>query len=124
MRTRSDETGPLSPQVLYVLLAVMDRDRHGYGIMKEVEARTDGKVTLLPNSLYATLKRMLDEGLVEKAPSEENTEGGRPRQNYKITSRGREIAEREVERLSALLKMAREKRFTPAVSVARPSGES
>ena len=124
MRSRSDETGPLSPQVLYVLLAVMDRDRHGYGIMKEVEARTDGKVTLLPNSLYATLKRMLDEGLVEKAPSEENTEGGRPRQNYRITSRGCEIAEREVERLSALLDMAREKHFPPGVPLAHPSGES
>ena len=66
MRRRVDESGPVSPPVLYVLLALGDQPRHGYGILQEVAARTDGQVTLLPTSLYATLKRMLGEGFIEE----------------------------------------------------------
>ena len=63
---RVDDQLPLSPPVFYVLLAVADQQRHGYAIMQEVERRTDGKIRLLPGSLYSTIKRMLSSSLIEE----------------------------------------------------------
>lgn len=110
MRTRSDKSGPPSGAVLSILFALGDRELHGYGIMKEVEERTAGRVSLLPSSLYATLKRMMLEGWIEEVPAESVEAPGRPRRSYKITSRGRALAAHEADRLGALLEMARANR--------------
>lgn len=108
MRTRDDGSGPPSRAVLSILFALGDRELHGYGIMKEVEDRTEGRVSLLPSSLYATIKRMLLEGWIEEV-GDADAEGGpgRPRRLYRITERGRSLAAREAENMGALLDLAR-----------------
>ena len=112
---RTDDQLPLSPPVFYILLAVADQERHGYAIMQEVERRTDGKVRLLPGSLYSTIKRMLSASLVEEC------EGSLPaaadderRRYYRITKLGREVAAAEADRMATLIQLARDKRLHPA----------
>lgn len=115
---RDDDELPLSPPVLYVLLAVADEVRHGYAIMQEVEERTGGKVQLLPGSLYATLKRMLRAGLIRERPSPVADDDPR-RKYYGITESGRELAAAEIDRLSTLVDVAVDKEL-----VARPPVEA
>lgn len=105
---RDDDDLPLSPPVLYVLLALADEARHGYAIMQEVEERTAGRVRLLPGSLYATIKRMLHAGLVREHPSPADDPDPR-RKYYAITEAGRELAAAEIERLSTLVEVAVDK---------------
>ena len=108
MRTRADRSGSPSVAVLSILFALGDQALHGYGIMKEVDERTAGRVSLLPSSLYATIKRMLLEGWIEEVPDAASDAGpGRPRRLYRVTDHGRELATRETERMAALLDMAR-----------------
>ena len=85
--------------------------------MKEVEERTAGRVSLLPSSLYATIKRMLLEGWVEEVPDVvSQATPGRPRRLYRMTDQGRALAAREAERMTALLDMARANRLAPRES--------
>ncbi len=58
---------PLTPAVFHILLALADRERHGYGIMQEIAARTDGTMRMGPGTLYGSIKRMLADGLIEAA---------------------------------------------------------
>lgn len=103
---------PLTPAVFHILLALADAERHGYGIIKEVEARTDGRVRLGPGTLYGSIKRMLEEGLIEES-------GERPdpsldderRRYYRLTEFGRRVAAAEAERLSGLVAVARAKQL-------------
>ena len=112
MIVRVSNPEPLSPQVFSILLALGDRSRHGYGIMKEVEARTGGQVTLLPGSLYSAIRRILESGWIEEVPAEE---GDDPRRRYyALTEAGRGAAQKEVRRLSTLLRVAEEKKLAPA----------
>lgn len=122
MRRRADDSGPVSPPVLYVLLALGDQPRHGYGILQEVDARTGGKVTLLPTSLYATLKRMADEDLIEEVPASDEEGSGSRKRTYRITERGRALASRELDRMAALLAMGRDKDLTPTAGPAGAAG--
>ena len=98
----------LSPPVLYVLLALADEELHGYGIMQEVARSTEGRVRLLPGSLYSTIKRMLGDGLIEGCPGPEESEGPE-RRYYRITDAGRAAAAAELERMSALIDFGRRK---------------
>ncbi|HEX2091339.1 MAG TPA: PadR family transcriptional regulator [Longimicrobiaceae bacterium] len=103
---------PLTPATFHILLSLVDEERHGYGIMREVEERTGGELRLGPGTLYGSLKRMLGEGLVEEA-------GERPdpgmdderRRYYRITSLGRTVASAEARRLASLVRLARSKRL-------------
>ena len=115
IRRRDDEL-PLSPPVLYVLLAVADHQLHGYAIMQEVERKTDGKIRLLPGSLYSTIKRMLSAELITECAA-----GGEPdedprRRYYLITDYGRRIAAAELDRMATLIDLAADKDL-----VARPA---
>jgi len=99
---------PLSPPVFHVLLALGDEALHGYGIMQRFGALTGGEEHLLPGTLYATLSRMLESGLIEEAPSPEGERsGGAPRRHYRATSLGREAARAEGERMRRLVEVAR-----------------
>src|SRR5215207_5969849 len=103
---------PLTPAVLHILLALADEERHGYGIMKEVEGRTGGEVRLGPGTLYGSIKRMLADGLIEESD-------GRPdpglddqrRRYYRITDFGRRVAGAEAERLQNLVNTARARKL-------------
>ena len=100
----------LTPAVFHILLSLADGEKHGYGIMQEVAERTDGAMVMGPGTLYGTLKRMLEAGLVEE--SGERRDPGlddERRRYYRLTGRGRRAATAEAERLEALVRAARAK---------------
>lgn len=118
IRLKRQENPPLSPPVFYILLALADRERHGYAIMQEVERRTQDKVRLLPGSLYSTIKRMLKAELIEECDGhavDPQNEDER-RRYYRITEAGRAAAVEEVDRMSTLLRLASEKQLARNVA--------
>ena len=99
---------PLSLAVFHILIALADRDRHGYSIMQDVSARTGGKVQLSAGTLYSSIRRMLEQGLIEElrdSPDPSSTD--ERRRYYRVTRFGKRVAAAEAERLSALLQQAR-----------------
>jgi DNA-binding PadR family transcriptional regulator len=101
---------PLTPAVFHILLAMCDGEKHGYGIMQEVSANTGGKVVLGPGTLYGTINRMLEAGLVEEAGERHDPAVNEERRRYyRITTKGRRAATAEAERLQELLRVARSK---------------
>ncbi|HEV3468093.1 MAG TPA: PadR family transcriptional regulator [Pyrinomonadaceae bacterium] len=103
---------PLTPSVFHILLALADAERHGYGIIKEVEARTDGRVRLGPGTLYGSIKRMLDERLIEESDARPDPAlDDERRRYYRLTDFGRRVAAAEAERLSGLVAVARAKQL-------------
>jgi len=100
---------PLTPAVFHILLALVDADRHGYGIAKEVSARTDDTVRLGPGTLYGTLTRLADAGLVEERPGRGRASVDDRRRYYRITALGRDVARAEAQRLASLVAVARAK---------------
>src|SRR5882724_12026893 len=99
---------PLPTAVLHILIALADRDRHGYSIMQDVTARTEGKVQLSAGTLYSSIRRMLEQGLIEElAASADPSSADERRRYYRLTRFGRRAAAAEVERLNALLQQAR-----------------
>src|ERR687886_2787471 len=103
---------PLTPAVLNILLALADGERHGYGIMREVEERTGGEVRLGPGTLYGSIKRMLADGLIEESDERPDPElDDQRRRYYDITDFGRRVAGAEVGRLAGLVRTAQRKRL-------------
>ena len=103
---------PLTPAVLNILLALADGERHGYGIMQEVEARTEGETRLGPGTLYGSIKRMLADGLIEE--SDERPDPGmddQRRRYYRITGFGQKVAGAEATRLAGLVNTAAAKKL-------------
>ena len=102
---------PLTHLTYQVLLALADADRHGYGIIKEVQARTDGSMELETGTLYAALKRLKDDGFIEAAPASSRPPGeDRRRHTYRLTPLGRQVLTAESERMARVLRVAAEKR--------------
>ena len=103
-----DSLLPLPTAVFHILIALADRDRHGYSIMQDVATRTDGKVQLSAGTLYSSVRRMLEQGLIEElAESPDPTSTDERRRYYRLTRFGRRVAAAEVDRLNALLQQAR-----------------
>lgn len=104
---------PLNPSEFQILLALADGERHGYGIMQEVLARSGGKVRLGPGTLYGAIKRMLAAGLIEESAKRPiaNSDDVRRRCYYRLTRFGRTVATEEAERLAALVRVAEAKRL-------------
>ncbi len=99
----------IKQSIYHILLALGDAEMHGYGIMQTLSEKTGGRETILPGTLYASLVRMVDEGLVEEQdPPDDDYSGGPKRRYYKRTELGREVARAESERLRVLLNMAAE----------------
>jgi DNA-binding PadR family transcriptional regulator len=102
---------PLTPIVFQVLLTLSDGDRHGYGIIREVDQRTDGLIVLRTGTLYTVLKRLLELDLVEEsdrrpAPDEDDER----RRYYRVTPFGKAVTEAEARRLEGVVALARDKR--------------
>lgn len=104
---------PLSEAVLQILLALVDGPRHGYGIMQEVEQRTEGRVEMGPGTLYGAVKRLRERGLIDEAQDAADAGDDGRRRYYGLTPLGREVARLEVERLARLVETARRKRLVP-----------
>lgn len=99
---------PLPTAVFHILIALADRDRHGYSIMQDVSARSDGKVQLSAGTLYSSVRRMLEQGLIEElAESPDPSSSDERRRYYRVTRFGRRVAAAEVARLDALVRQAR-----------------
>ena len=99
---------PLPPAAFHILLSLADEDRHGYAIIQDVAARTDGEVTLGPATLYRTIQRMLDQDLIVETSERPAPElDDERRRYYRITPFGREVALAEADRLASLVRMAR-----------------
>jgi DNA-binding PadR family transcriptional regulator len=104
---------PLTPQAFQILLSLVDGgDLHGYAILQDIAARTDGEVRLTASTLYAAIKRMLDAGMIGEVEAPDAS-GGAPRRCYRITRSGRAQAQAEAERLARAVAMARDKRLLP-----------
>jgi DNA-binding PadR family transcriptional regulator len=109
-----DDHLPLQPAVFHILMALAEDDRHGYAIIQNVADRTGGTVRLSAGTLYRSIQRMLDEGLIveidDRPDPEEDDER---RRYYRITPLGRKMARAEAQRLIDLVKMARASGFVP-----------
>ena len=104
---------PLTPAVLNILLALADKERHGYGIMQEVEARTGGETRLGPGTLYGSIKRMLADGLIAESDERPDPEmDDQRRRYYRITDFGRKVAGAEAARLAGLVSTAQAKKIS------------
>jgi DNA-binding PadR family transcriptional regulator len=97
---------PMAPAVFQILIALADQPLHGYGIMLDIAERSDGKVKLSPGTLYGSIKRMLEDGLIEEVAGRRTADDER-RRYYRLTHDGREAARQEMARMSALLNHAR-----------------
>lgn len=102
--------GPLSPAVFHILLALASGERHGYGIMREVEADTGGALRLGPGTLYGCLKRMLDAGYVEECDERPDPDlDDERRRYYRATDLGLRAVRAEAARLSLAVAAATSK---------------
>ena len=109
-----DELLPLPAATFHILLAVAGEDRHGYAIIQDVAMRTGGELKLSAGTLYRSIQRMLEQGLIvetrERPAPEEDDER---RRYYRITPLGTAVAKAEARRLTQLVRMARAKGFAP-----------
>jgi DNA-binding PadR family transcriptional regulator len=106
---------PLPLATFHILLALADDDRHGYAVLREVERRTGGELRLSAGTLYRSIQRMLEDGLITE-PRERpvpEAEDDERRRYYRITPFGSAVARAEAARLQSLLRMARAKGFVP-----------
>jgi DNA-binding PadR family transcriptional regulator len=107
---------PLGAATFYILLALAGGERHGYAIAKEVEEQTAGTIRLGPGTLYRLIKQLTVDGWIAEtgAAGEEDRER---RRTYRLTPRGRRIAQAEAERLDDLVDMARARRLLPVRTI-------
>ena len=104
----------LAPHVFHILLSLADDDRHGYAIIQDVAERTGGELKLSAGTLYRSIQRMLELGLIvesRRRPARELDD--ERRRYYRITALGTAVAKAEARRLAQLVKMARARGFAP-----------
>lgn len=114
---------PLTPAVFNILLVLADGEKHGYGIMLEVEANTGGQVLMGPGTLYGSIKRMLQGNLIEESDERADPEMDDPRRRsyYRLTGLGRRVLHLEAERLASQVQIARAKNILARESSGRAS---
>jgi DNA-binding PadR family transcriptional regulator len=103
---------PLTPAVFHILLVLADKARHGYNIMKAVEAITDGQIKMGPGTFYGSIKRMLEARLIEESDVRPDPDlDDERRRYYRLTPFGQQVLRAEVERLAHLIRYAESKRL-------------
>lgn len=101
---------PLTPTIFYILLALVDGERHGYGIMQEISRRTAGNVRIGPGTLYGSIQRMLADGLIEESTERLDPRSGDERRRYyRLTTEGWRAVRAEAVRLAQLVRIAESK---------------
>jgi DNA-binding PadR family transcriptional regulator len=99
---------PLPRDTFHILVSLADKERHGYSVMQDIAERTDGALRLSPSSLYASIKRLLEQGLIEELAERPDPQHDDERRRYYRLSRlGRQVAMAEAQRLERLLADAR-----------------
>ncbi len=115
--TRNPPNAPLTPAVFHILLALSTEERHGYGIMKQVDAESQGRVKMGPGTLYGSLGRMMEAGLIRESDKKVDPELDDERRiYYQITATGRAALGAELERYREILAVAKGKRLAPSFS--------
>ena len=110
---------PLTPLTMAILLALAKGDQHGYALMQEVEAQTDGAIVAGTGSLYAALQRLQDDGLIVDSPDRPGAGEDQRRRYFRITDAGRAAARAEAARMLRVLETARESRLIPRLGSLR-----
>ena len=113
-RARIDQLLPLPSATLHILVAVADQERHGYAIIQDVEARTDGGLRLSAGTLYRSIARMVEQGLIaevaRRPPARDDDER---RRYYRITPFGTAVARAELGRLAQLVQLGLDRGLAP-----------
>ncbi len=105
---------PLTPAVLHILLALSTQERHGYGIMKQVESDSNGKVSMGPGTLYGSIGRMIEAGLIRESDKKIDAKLDDERRiYYKITGLGKRALAAELERYREVVAVAEQRRISP-----------
>lgn len=103
---------PLPSAAFQILLSLAGNDLHGYGIMRQVQEQTNGRMRLGPGTLYSSIQALLEEGMIEEIDLSNDSNSGRERRRYyRLTSSGKKLARSEAERLADLLRVARIKKI-------------
>ena len=114
MNTEAESLLPLPPATFHILVALADEDRHGYAVIKDVAARTSGALRLSPGTLYRSIDRMVQQGLIREVTSRPAKDmDDERRRYYRITPFGRDVAMAESRRLAQMLDLARAKGLAP-----------
>jgi DNA-binding PadR family transcriptional regulator len=108
-----DDLLPLPPATFHILLALAGEDRHGYAIIQDVEARTSGELRLSAGTLYRSLARMVEQGLIVEVAKRRTAADDERRRYYRITPFGTAVARAEMRRLTQLVRLARATGLTP-----------
>jgi DNA-binding PadR family transcriptional regulator len=104
---------PLPPATLHILLALADSDAHGYAIIQDIEARTGGELRMSAGTLYRSVARMVEQGLIREVAKRRTFAEDERRRTYRVTPFGSAVARAEVRRLSGLVQMARARGLAP-----------
>jgi DNA-binding PadR family transcriptional regulator len=104
---------PLPSAAFQILLSLADGDLHGYGIMRQVEQQSDGRMRLGPGTLYSSIRTLLEEKLIEEVepPRGDPAPNSERRRYYRLTAAGRKLARSEADRLADLLRVARTRKI-------------
>ena len=104
---------PLPPATFHILMAVAGEERHGYAIIQDVEASTDGELRLSAGTLYRSIARMVEQGLIIEVAKRRTADEDERRRYYRITPFGMSVARAETARLTQLLRLAKASGLTP-----------
>ena len=102
---------PLTPAVFFILFALADGEKHGYAIMQQVSVLSDRQFRMGPGTLYTTIQRLLELGLIEETTT--TSEQDSRRRYYRLTRAGKALFETEINRVNALLRLAQQKNLMP-----------
>jgi DNA-binding PadR family transcriptional regulator len=100
---------PLTPAVFYILFALAEGEKHGYAIMKEVDGISGGHFNMGPGTLYTTIQRLLELGLIDETSTSSNSE--RRRRCYRLSRSGRHVLEAELDRMESLVRSAQRRKL-------------
>ena len=104
---------PLTPAVLFILFALADGQKHGYAIMQSVSRITDNQFRMGPGTLYTTIQRLLDLGLIKETESAGQSDRENRRRYYKLTRTGRTVLAADVNRMESVVRLARDRKLVP-----------
>ncbi|HXS83679.1 MAG TPA: PadR family transcriptional regulator [Methylomirabilota bacterium] len=104
---------PLPPATFHILLALADEERHGYAILQDVEARTGGELRMSAGTLYRSIARMVEQGLISEVARRRAIADDERRRYYRLTPFGTAVARAEMRRLSTLVRLARARGLKP-----------
>jgi DNA-binding PadR family transcriptional regulator len=114
----------MTPLSHAILLALADRPRHGYAILKEIERQSEGELQPGTGTLYAALQRLVEEGMIADAPEAAEPDEDARRRYYELTPSGRRAVQAETRRLAKLVRIAGQKALIPGLRVRLPAEES